>query len=81
MWAKLIFGPLGCYPPAKLVKSRFCLAGRGFVRTFADPIRSRRTTDSMRVSEALDLGSIPSATTLKAIYGIVKGFFTFQGYA
>jgi hypothetical protein len=43
------------------------LAAPAFRATFAVPYWSRRTTDSMRVSEALDLGSIPNATTAKAV--------------
>ncbi len=35
---------------------------------------SRRTTDSMRVSEALDLGSIPSVTTKNPLSSEVRGF-------
>ncbi len=40
-------------------------------------IRSRRTTDSMRVSEALDLGSIPSVTTKKSLSALLRGFLFF----
>ena len=48
-------------------RPRFC----GY---FCSLFRPRRTTDSMRVSEALDLGSIPNAATLNPVSSLEMGF-------
>ena len=45
-----------------------------FCGYFCSLFRPRRTTDSMRVSEALDLGSIPNAATENPISKQEMGF-------
>ena len=52
----------------------------GFYGYFYSTYRPRRTTDSMRVSEALDLGSIPNAATINPFCAQWKGFLLFISF-